>query len=509
MYAMPSTRNSLHFRDTYSQKRPEMVNMLVHCDNVGLTVCCCSKRRDRFKTREEGMSTSDLAYTSPMNHELPVTSPSGVSLTDSICSRELLHVLMHDYLTSLYCLIPVVHRPSFRQDLSEGRDAYDSDFLGLIVAICAVVVGILRSRFDSYRSFHTGSLWAQSRVEVINRCHDLLMSLRGPTYFNEIGHQKWAASYLMSIAFFQVGEHNRARMVEVECMQLGRLLDLHGTEQYRNLDCIETQLRKKGFWLLFYGYIHAQIQNLRKERLTYLDHTTLDSINLETLMPADVDDEQILKHQILQSPHSGPTLTTGFIIHSRIFWQALASPGAKASDCLCCRSRSSSAQIAHLKDRLRELKYAIDDAPAQFCQWILPYSDLESAAVSSSQLSILRANIHVTHLWLQSILLDQLDSLTSPEDNWPNREVVSSQLLQVLHNIPQEDIEPNGLHLVYKVRDVAVGLLACPFLLPDPSAKRAQSHVRDFVGIMARLDASETVNTANLQSWVDIGRLNA
>lgn len=416
---------------------------------------------------------------------------------------------MHDYLVNLYSLVPIVHRPTFRHDLATNRHAYDNDFLGLVVAICATVVAILSSRFDAYRDLSSGSLCAQSRVGVVSRCHSLLNDLRGPTFFDKIGFQKWAASYLMSIAFFQVGEHNRARMVEVECMQLGRLLNLHRIDEYRDLDCIETQLRKKGFWLLFYGYIHAQVQNLRKERLTYLDHTDLESIDLESLMPMDVEDEHIFSDQVMTAPKTLPTLTTAFVIHSRIFWYALeSSHDSGTPECLCCRSRSPTAQKAHLRGRLKELKYALDDIPSELRQWAIPLPGPQLERVTFSQFATLRANIHVTHLWLQSILLDHLDTLSSPEDNWPEREVISSQLLHVLHSISQEDIEPNGLHLVYKVRDVAVGLLACPFSLTDASAKRAQGFVREFTGIMARLDASETVNTANLQSWVDTGRVN-
>ena len=59
----------------------------------------------------------------------------------------------------------------------------------------------------------------------------------------------------MQIAFFQIGQHNRHRMIEVEAMQLARLLDFHKIESYNGLDCIQTQLRKKGFWLMFYGYM--------------------------------------------------------------------------------------------------------------------------------------------------------------------------------------------------------------------------------------------------------------
>ena len=200
-------------------------------------------------------------------------------------------------------------------------------------------------------------------------------------------------------------------------------------------------------------------------------------------------------------------MTTGFIIHSRLFWQAIENPyGNERGECLCCRDHSPAAQVAHLERRLQDLKYALDDAPRPFRQYALSDFDSASHSLSSSQLGTLRANIHVTHLWLQSMLLDQLDLLTSPEQHWHEREDISTQLLHVLHNTPQADIEPNGLHLVYKVRDVAVGLLACPYEPPDPSAKRAQEYVKAFTDIMARLDASETINTANLQSWIDTGR---
>jgi len=229
--------------------------------------------------------------------------------------------------------------------------------------------------------------------------------------------------------------------------------------------------------------------------------------NLKALMPVEVEDEHIFKHETISSPTSEVSMTTGFIIHSRLFWQAIENPyGNERGECLCCRDHSPAAQVAHLERRLQDLKYALDDAPRPFRQYALSDFDSASHSLSASQLGTLRANIHVTHLWLQSMLLDQLDLLTSPEQHWHEREDISTQLLHVLHNTPQADIEPNGLHLVYKVRDVAVGLLACPYEPPDPSAKRAQEYVKAFTDIMARLDASETINTANLQSWIDTGR---
>lgn len=111
------------------------------------------------------------------------------------------------------------------------------------------------------------------------------MALRGPTYFDQINFQKFAIAYLLNISFFQLGEQNWSRMMECEGMQLGRLLNLHKSSEEDGLNCIEVQLRRKGFWLLFYGYVfvmatllfdediltppsrHSQLQNLRREKL--------------------------------------------------------------------------------------------------------------------------------------------------------------------------------------------------------------------------------------------------
>lgn len=161
---------------------------------------------------------------------------------------------MADYLELLYPLIPIVHRPSFRSDLARNRDLYENDFLSVVIALCAVTVGTMPTKFREYRAAEP-PIPFQSRTEMINRCYEIIMGLRRASYFDEVNYSKWAVSYLMQISFFQIGQHNRARMVEVEGMQLARLLDFHQISMYDGLNCIETQLRKKGFWLMFYGYV--------------------------------------------------------------------------------------------------------------------------------------------------------------------------------------------------------------------------------------------------------------
>lgn len=208
------------------------------------------------QTPLNNMNGSPAISHSRINSSYSATNPSRSQHypTNVLCSRALFHQMMKDYLEYLYPLIPVVHRPSFLKDLSRDRDVHDKDFLGLVVSICAVTVGTMPSRFREY-SVHDPPIPFLNRREMINSCYNIITSLRGPGFFDELNYQKWAVSYLMQISFFQIGEHNRARMVEVEGMQLARLLDLHQISRYDGLNCIETQLRKKAFWLMFYGYV--------------------------------------------------------------------------------------------------------------------------------------------------------------------------------------------------------------------------------------------------------------
>ncbi|KAE8356312.1 hypothetical protein BDV28DRAFT_127461 [Aspergillus coremiiformis] len=51
-------------------------------------------------------------------------------------------------------------------------------------------------------------------------------------------------------------------MLDAEANQIAYLLDLHCIAIYNGLNCIETQIRKKGSWLLFYGFSWRRISSI-------------------------------------------------------------------------------------------------------------------------------------------------------------------------------------------------------------------------------------------------------
>lgn len=407
--------------------------------------------------------------------------------TDELCSRELLLQIMDDYLEHIYPILPIVHRPTFRAGLARSRDVSDPEFSALIVCLAAATVGLLPERFHAYRApARPDGLRFRSRSDMINECFGINQRARGPDYFDRINLRKWACSYLISIAFFQIGQRNRSRMAEVEAIQLARMLGLHRIDEYKDLNCIEAQLRKKAFWIMFYGYVHLELQNLRRDVIPFLDPSMLRLIKLEDLLPMDVDDEMILEHTILSAPSlsatsacradASPSLTSTFILHSRVFWAALRGGASllpfSRDFCECGKGPTKSPlHLVYWRERLYELKYMLDDAPGPLRQWNRP------SPPNSRQHEIMRANLHVTNLWLQCLIMDKIEyALQACSDNstsssvlvdatieemrpgneclsgvqrrWAERDFICCQLLHVLHSLTYEYLEPNGLYLV-------------------------------------------------------------
>lgn len=417
--------------------------------------------------------------------------------TDVLFPRDLVQFVLQDYVTYVYPVVPVIHIPTFKDNLSREHDSENQDFLSLVFSLCALTISLLPSRFRFYRE-HESPLPFKTRTEVANHCYNLNQSLRDIEYWDTVSHQKWASSYLLALTFHQTGNANLWRMLEVESMQLLRLLEVQHSSNYAGLDAIETQLRKKAFWLMFYAYIH-HTHSYRDERVTFLDPMILQEIKLEELMPAPVDDEYISSAGILPCPEdvSANSMAAGFIIHSRIFSAARMHNPL----CSCPQSKDPTMRIARLQEQLYQLKYMLDTVQPIYRPWNKKANALapatEDNSLPSIQREVIRANIQTTRLWLQIVLLDQIDntireptgSVSSPEDSasltvsspqlppfpqiqtresaWDERENVCRELLHAIHSFSRSALEPNGNGLVSGSQYTADSLPAVKSLRAD------------------------------------------
>jgi hypothetical protein len=163
-------------------------------------------------------------------------------------------IIIEDFLELVYPVVPIVHIPSFYKNLEQDRDCTDSGFLALLIGLASLVVATMPSRFEFYRAY-SKPLPFKSRDDFVYHCFETLARLRTRDWFDEINFQKFSISYLTYASLRQIGEHNQGRMAEVEMMQIARLLKFSTTSDYHGLNCIEQQLRKRGFWLVFYAFV--------------------------------------------------------------------------------------------------------------------------------------------------------------------------------------------------------------------------------------------------------------
>ncbi|KAM0271893.1 hypothetical protein ACHAQH_008935 [Verticillium albo-atrum] len=437
-------------------------------------------------------------------------------------------VIIEDYIERVYPLCPVVHLPTFRRSLASNQDVHDTDHMLLLVALVTLTIGVLPSRVEDYRAMDPDAAARfPTRTCIISYASQMCLRLRPPNYWDEISHRKWVVSYTLATAVFEVGQMNQYRMFDAEAMQLARLLGfhLHATE-YRGLNRIETQLRKKAFWLQFFSFAHSKVQpGRRRNHVTYLDNYVLRDVDFAALEPLDVPDEYITENAICPLPDGSPPFTsvTAFIVGTRVFLEALRD-SLFNSGCDCGYGRTNEEKLAHLKTLFQRYKYSLDSLPPHMRQWG-PSSNYDSAPstpadrVARAQAETTRANIHITHLWLQSFLLDQTDMVVQAmgadeawtaqqlASGWAEREDVCRQLLHVMHSIDGAHLEPNGNSLTYKIRGVATSLLNCPVTLNERVAQRAAGYVREFTKVLAFLDLSEIMNTDGVETWIDRDRL--
>jgi hypothetical protein len=217
----------------------------------------CNLRRQIVGSAPETIadrSTSEILS----NHtdQSPIGSSSPVSrscLVHRLVSCSSFDIIMQDYLDVLYALIPVVHIPSFVTDLRGGKHHHDLIFQMFCLAICACIFGILPHKFEEYIR-KDASIDFKDRRTAIADIHRAIVMARPLEYYDDLSHEKWAIVFLMSVTNAHLGHRNRAKLQFAECSTVSTELGMHRVASYRGLDHVETQLRKKAFWLSFIGW---------------------------------------------------------------------------------------------------------------------------------------------------------------------------------------------------------------------------------------------------------------
>jgi len=329
--------------------------------------------------------------------------------------------------------------------------------------------------------------------------------------------------YLDTVYHFCEGHDATSHASFGEAAHIAVTLHMHEEASYEGLDPIESEIRRRTFWLLFDADKSMSILLGRPICLRDEDCTVH--------FPKEVDDEFITPTGILPQPHGKTALVSGLNYISRIF--ALLgeivvrirvdkrSPPqgpfatARLEEVRSLHSRIMSA-LSHAPQPLR-LKpnrnqqqgqsLPVEFGGANFRQArfaeVKDFFDNPNAsrANASNPFYVMQANLYVTQQLVRFVIEQYRDELLrsmrgtqlegiEPEPGEQDREAVACDLLNVLHSIPIQSIATNGPSLVHKVRFVASTLLDAVRKADTApaSAARAHAYLWDFLSILSEIE---------------------
>lgn len=156
--------------------------------------------------------------------------------------------MIKDYLNLLYPLMPIVHRPNFRDDVARERGDHDPVFYSLLLSICAIVVSQLPRRFLDYKR----AQWVfdfDTPKQLVLHLEERVRSLRSQDYFETPTTEKCAIAFFLACSYGCLNAVGRMSMYWAEMWVMLWALGANDAQTYIGLNCVEAQLRKKAFWL--------------------------------------------------------------------------------------------------------------------------------------------------------------------------------------------------------------------------------------------------------------------
>ena len=476
-------------------------------------------------------------------------SPTSVHSTkfgiETICSKDILGEIVQDYIRRLYCLTPLVHKPSFWDDLDGGRAEHDPLFFSFVFSLSTWVCSMLPVHFASYKS-RSRYFPYDTTSDMVDKCEATVVALRPRDYFENPTNLHCGIAFALFQGFASVGLSGRARTYAAELDTCIKALRANDPESYRHLSFPDQQVRKKLFWLNFFIQTHARLGDQISRHLYWMpvpDTMIFESDLTECLLPLPVDDEFLLPDQILQRPPGENSLTAGYIGIIRIFL-CFVAPVAGRIDSRAEQERGglpdstrSLRDLVNLQasrdlhDMLYRIHKVADDLPDAFALFKARENSVTPQSDFNDQLGSMRANIQVTRLWARYLIFDRLvsvlealhgPSVTNRSLIISEHEAICEDLLQFLASVTMRNLESNGVPISFKIRQVAALLLDySPRSLPtDQSAaspdvsspeevrqhrlaERADTLIDKFLALLTQMDSATMQDSQMMLSSLD------
>ncbi|KAL3450826.1 pectate lyase-domain-containing protein [Aspergillus insuetus] len=441
---------------------------------------------------------------------------------EHLCTVETLHRIIADFSTFIYPLFPLVHLPTLRAGLEAEAYRTDAAFLRRCFALSAITVACMPSNMSEYGPELSATV--QSKVDRASALVSMSRVAEDPAWQDNPSIDSMIDSTFLCTGMHYSGRPNTGWSFCNEAMVCCNSLQLHRKKAYHTLDPFDSELCKRTFWVLYTFQCFDKFVSVTPHTLLAFPPVDTEWGYLEL---AKITDEQLSEVQTAASPLQTITLVTqstplisGFITYIALFQrlrQITCIP-------LSCRDPYKlfpegyainqdedqgtihpslpaplSKHLMAIDKMRRHLQSVTIDLPGEL-QLASPLS-ANSAGDTVREFHISRANIYITSLYIQSVLLenvihvqllpsvssasaerrlpaatlspnphiteegveaattDRVTELLLKRELWRYRNNIAQDLVFVLDHIPTETLERNSFAFVLAIRKVASTLL--------------------------------------------------
>ncbi|KAK6823481.1 hypothetical protein PG987_013738 [Apiospora arundinis] len=325
---------------------------------------------------------------------------------------------------------PILHRRQFMQRLDCAEADSNPTFCALVISVCAATAATLRRK--SYTDY--GTITVERCALLINTWK--MLKDEGPFTL------EWClAKYNLGTATMAVSSPDDPRIYRMRAeVQAGVTYLVH----YRLVDLplLEQELLKRIYWLLviwtigsgisgrpFLGMVstHEGYAHLRPKVITDHELDGNPKTPADPLQPCRYDDISYI-----------PGLNS--LIDIFLVWQHAQ------------QTRLQNLTFEHiLTSSLASIQRTIDALPPEL-RW---RGGLSRPAHVTCGHDVQIANIFITSLYMRSNLVQQFGN----RSHGAQHHGLVSDLLKVLHHLPQFVLEANGTRLIPKIRDIGAAYL--------------------------------------------------
>lgn len=334
------------------------------------------------------------------------------------------------FLKEQHCLVPIVHKPTFSQDVLNRRDRDDETFRGLLCSIIAYTICQcpISTMTVNYTKPHLG--------QILQRCTKAAESIRcrqqrNPSLILLI------SNVLDWITTGAVGSSAQCDFHVAETTRLAHSLKLTEENPRIASNFIETQICRRLYWLIY-----------SKDKTDAMSGRPIILHDFEGRppLPLDVDDDYITPVGHLPQPERRTSYMVGFVTIARLF-QVISQCVARHRAFANLGETDDGDTLRWIRSAQENIRSIMDNLPPSLRLNLVDLAE-HLDGQEPCLFAIQQANITITALCAEFALLDFRASLRPEEDTSGEREETAKKAYETLNSIPYEYLASNGESMV-------------------------------------------------------------